>query len=200
MGDELTFSASAHTTKRVNRGQALANDKSVFCKQLSDITKASLEMLDSLNAPDKPAKKRVKEKLSPVQKFYNDYNGVVIEDCISVTGDDFKSFCRKLKNALKKEAVEKGYFDDITVRPNHYDMSGYMVKHFEDGDRYVYWSFSVVRGDMPTYLDKTNSTCGFLYRTAKDSKDYTGGHNHFTDLKHLLSEAYELMISEKRRA
>ena len=123
-------------------------------------------------------------KLSPIQKFYKDFNGVVIEDCITVTGDDFKSFCRKLKNALKKEALLAG-FDDVTLRPNHYDMGGF----FRKGDKYVYWHFDVERGDMPTYFDKHH----VLYRTAKSEKDSTGGANHYTDLQHLVSEAYNLI-------
>ncbi len=199
IGDTLTYTASAHTSKKCCNGKTLANDKSIFCDRLSDITKVSFELLDGMSVTVRSAKKKARERLSPVQKFFNDYNGVVIEDCITVTGDDFKSFCRKLKNALKKEAQEKGYFDDIIVHPGHYDLRGFMLKHFEDGDRYIYWSYSVMRGDMPTYLDKRDCEDGFLYRTAKDSKDYTGGYNHFTDLRHLLSEAYELMISEKRR-
>ena len=132
--------------------------------------------------------KQKKEQLSPVQKFIKEYNGYRIEDCCTVTGDDFKSYCRKLKSALNKEAKLMG-FDSVTLHPGHYDMYGF----FKKDDKYVYWSFSVVRDDMPTFLDKSDYFHGFLYRTAKSDKDFTGGNNHYTDLANLVSEAYSLI-------
>ena len=54
-----------------------------------------------------------------------------------------------------------------------------------------------MRGDQPTFLDKTDAFNGFLYRTAKNNKDFRGGNNHFTDLKHLCSEAM-LLIENPR--
>lgn len=137
---------------------------------------------------DKPVKTVSKmPKLSPIESFIKENNGIVIEDCITVTGKDFKDFCRRLKAALKKEAKPLGM--DVTLRPNHYDMSGYFSR---DG-KYVYWSFSVMRGDMPTYLDKSDCCSGVLYRTAKSEKDSIGGPNNFTDLAHLVDSVYGLI-------
>ena len=144
------------------------------------------------NENKKASRASKKEQKSPISEFIKKNNGIVIEDWCSVTSDDFKSFCRKLKNALKKEALLVG-FDDLTLQPNHYDMSGF----FRKGDKYIYWSFSVMRGDQPTFLDKTDAFNGFLYRTAKNNKDFRGGNNHFTDLKHLCSEAM-LLIENPR--
>ena len=136
----------------------------------------------------KKANSKKKGQLSPLQKFIKDYNGYAIEDCCTVTGNDFKSYCTKLRNALRKEAKEIG-FDDVTLKPGHYDMHGF----FNKGDKYVYWSFSVMRGDMPTYLDKSGCGQGFLYRTAESDKDFRGGHNNFTDLANLVTSAYSLI-------
>lgn len=148
----------------------------------------SAEQKQSTNKVNAKSSKKTSEKLSPIQKFIKEYNGYKIEDCCTVTGEDFKSYCRKLKSALRKEAKLMG-FDDVTLKPGHYDMFGF----FNKGGKYVYWSFSVMRGDMPTYLDKKGCMEGFLYRTAKSDKDYTGGRNNFTDLAHLVSEAYSLV-------
>ncbi|WP_026653445.1 hypothetical protein [Butyrivibrio proteoclasticus] len=152
-----------------------------------NIVPLALKHFATLEKPKKTKPKK-KEQLSPVQKFIKEYDGYRIEDACSVASDDFKSYCRKLKSALAKEAKLVG-FDSVTLKPNHYDMSGF----FNKGDKYVYWSFNVERGDMPTYLTKTDAMHGFLYRTAASNKDFKGGNNHFTDLKHLCVRAYELI-------
>ena len=79
-------------------------------------------------------------------------------------------------------------FDDVTLKPNHYDMSGF----FKKDDKYVYWSFSAERYGTPTSLKKSGVN-GFLYRTAESDKDFRGGNNHFTDLSKLCVEAYSLI-------
>lgn len=130
-----------------------------------------------------------KPKLSPVQKFIKDNNGRVIEDDITVTSKDFKSYCRSLKTALNKEAKEKG-FDYVTLCPSHYDYSGF----FKFGERYVYYSSSVERYDKPTYLDREDNfgSGRVLYRTARSEKDFTGGHNNYCHLGELIDNALRL--------
>ncbi|AOZ97866.1 hypothetical protein [Butyrivibrio hungatei] len=194
-GHEIKLRASAHTVKRKGEGSSsyLVSDKNVFCEHLSDIVERSAELFDyvsgKVTSPKKNSlSKKSTAKISPIQKFIKEYDGYKIEDACSVASDDFKSYCRKLKSALVKEAKLVG-FDSVTLKPNHYDMHGF----FNKGDKYVYWSFSVERGDMPTYLNKTDAMHGFLYRTATSDKDYRGGSNHFTDLRHLCVRAYELI-------
>ena len=163
-------------------------------ESVTDIPKETKKVTRKAAAAKKSPKKSCKEKASPLKKFYDEYNGKVIEDDITVASEDFKSYCRKLKNALKKEAKLKG-FDDVTLRPNHYDMSGF----FKKGDRYVYYSFSVARYGYPTSLDGTDPMTGFLYRTAKSEKDYTGGNNHFTNLLGLVDNALVLVDGQQER-
>ena len=145
------------------------------------------------------AKKAAKPKLSPLEKFYKENNGRVIEDDGSFASEDFKSYCRVLRNALRKEAKAKG-FDDVTLKPNHYDMSGFFKKSCGTKTRYVYWSFNVSRYETPTYLDKSDCRSGFLYRTAEHERDFKGGYNHFCDLMSLCDNALELIEREERAA
>ena len=177
-GEPFICTASAHTTKKTQ--SCLAWDESIFCDHVSDIVDESLRLLKKTNSS---ARKSV-NKLSPIQKFIKENDGRIIEDQITETSKDFKSFCAKLKNALKKEALLAG-FDDVTVSPSHYDMSGFMKK----GSQYIYWHFGVERYDNPTDLKCSDPTRGVLYRTAKSNKDYTGGYNHYTSLANLVKDA-----------
>lgn len=135
---------------------------------------------------EKPSQGKL--KLSPIQKFIKEYDGIIIEDQLSVTCKEFKDFCRKLKSALKKEALVTG-FDDISLKPGHYDMFGF----FRKADKYVYWSYRVERYDTPTDLKRSDYMHGVLYRTAENEKDYKGGHNRYTSLEKLCKDAYTLI-------
>lgn len=187
------YTASAHTIKRCCKGKALANDRSIFCDKLSDITRVSLEMLKYVCSSVNAKEKKEFRTLSPIQKFIDKYDGIIIDDASGESSvnakksESFMDFCKNLKSALRKEAKEMG-FDDVTLKPNHYDMSGF----FRKGEKYVYWSFNVERYGLPTSLKKTGVN-GFLYRTAESDKDFRGGNNHFTELSKLCAEAYSLI-------
>ena len=141
------------------------------------------------------AEKKVKKAGSAgaLMKFYKENNGIIIDDMsneASVNAKNsksFMSFCRKLKGALKKEAMEKGFV--VTLKPGHYDMHGF----FKKGEQYVYWSFAVERYGEPTSLDGEGALNGFLYRRAKSEKDFTGGNNHFCNLLSLVDNVSELI-------
>lgn len=164
----------------------------------------NLFSLGGINTCEPPSEKKKKstvkkaekdKQVSAVEELIKKYNGHAFEDCISVTSKDFESFCRKLKNALKKDALAMG-FTDVTLTKGHYYLSGFLNRD----DQYVYYSFSVERGETPTYLDKNDCMHAFLYRTAKDDKDFSGGANHFCRLSELLVKTKELMdkdVSEK---
>lgn len=77
---------------------------------------------------------------------------------------EFKSFARKFKNALAKELETAGC--TITAyNVGHFYVSGFFRNKFNDC---YYFSISDVRHFK---IDK------MLWRTAKDEKDFTGGHN-----------------------
>lgn len=152
-------------------------------------TSISTNLLKYCNSKTEEPKKP-KTQVSPMAKFIKEYNGVTFEECYSVTGDDFKSFCRRLKNALKKEGSLLGFEDVIGCKPNHYDTSGYLKK----GDKYVYFSLSVERYDKPTlFVSNSKPVHEVLYRTAESEKDYRGGHNNYCTLDKFVECANNLI-------
>ncbi len=167
----------------------------VFSMGVSDKELPVKEKEERKSSAKKDAKES-RQEVSAIEKFYRIHNGIIIDDSsdeASVNAKrskDFQSFCRKLKNALKKDAKERG-FDDVSLKPNHYDMSGF----FKKGTSYVYWSFSVERYGVPTSLDRE----GFLYRLAKSDKDFKGGRNHYSDLKGLLDGAERLIREQEKK-
>lgn len=106
-----------------------------------------------------------------MNKFIKTWNGKTIEDCGCVCSDEFKSFTRQFKNALKRTFPD---CEIIGFKPNHYDFSGFLKK----GNKYIYISYNEPREQI---LDMARSDCanGILYRTAKNEKDYRGGANNF---------------------
>ncbi len=140
-----------------------------------------------------------RKKINPVKKsklaaFIEKNNGRVIEDAITVQSEDFKSYCKALRTALRADAKEKGW-DNVSLKPGHYDMYGF----FEKNGQYIYWSFTI-RRQLNTYLDKPNSMQGFLYRTAENERDFRGGINHYTDLEHLSADAMKLLEQKSLRS
>lgn len=97
-------------------------------------------------------------------------------------GDDFKSFDRKYKNAVKKLLPEGWEIHEW--RRNHYESSA--VLKTPDG-RFVYLHYSDVR-----YWQNEWMTC-ILIRTMKHEKDWTGGTNNHTDLVNLTEDLQRLV-------
>lgn len=93
-----------------------------------------------------------------------------IEDWGGTQSDSFKSFARKFKNDFTKELIKKNCHITAFNR-GHYYVSGFFRNQY---GKCFYFSISDVRyfgfGKM-------------LYRTAKDEKDYTGGHNCYVNIE-----------------
>ena len=110
-----------------------------------------------------------------VEKFVRKYQGRVLEDAGSVLSEEFKQFARDFK-LMAYEAAGNIEAKLYSFNRGHYDVSGFV----ERNGKYAYFTFS-----CPRYLriDLTRSDCmsGFLVRTAKGPKDYTGGPNNFTN-------------------
>lgn len=138
-------------------------------------------------------KEKEKQKLSPIEMFIKDFDGIVIDDVSNEASvnakksESFMLFYKKLSLALKKEAREKG-FDKATLTFSHYDISGFLKK----GECYVYFSFSVKRYGEPTSLLNEK----FLYRSAESERDFTGGINNYCHLKDLCDNARNLCEME----
>lgn len=108
-----------------------------------------------------------------MNRLINKYNGKSIEDDFSVKSREFKQFAKDFKKELRQ-------LDDLKLESfsvGHYDVSGFLSQNNE----YVYFSYSVPRGNEPMDMSRSDAWAGILYRTAKDTKDYHGGINNFTN-------------------
>ena len=91
------------------------------------------------------------------------------------TGEDYKQFQNKYINYLRALCRQNGW-ELVNVGRNHYEFSAFF-KNSEN--RYIYFSISDVRFWQNEWYNR------ILYRTAKHEKDYTGGHNYYTNLQAL---------------
>ena len=109
-----------------------------------------------------------------MKKFIKKWNGKGIQDDTIYTSEEFKSFARQFFNAVKREFPD----DEVVNRcTGHYDLSCFIKR----GDKYVYVSLSVPRGESPLDMSRRDPMGGILIRRAKDEEDYKGGFNYFTN-------------------
>ena len=97
-----------------------------------------------------------------------------IEDWGGVVSDDFKEFAKDYKAFMKKVCEENGW-QLVNWNNGHYYCSCFVENH----GKYIYMSFSDVRHFSRSWYQN------ILYRSAKDSKDYSGGSNNYTDLDNI---------------
>lgn len=109
-----------------------------------------------------------------MKKFIKKWHGKGIQDDTIYTSEEFKSFARQFFNAVKREFPGD---EVVNRRTGHYYLSCFIKR----GDKYVYVSLSVPRGEHPLDMSRRDAMGGILIRRAKDEKDYTGGSNHFTN-------------------
>jgi hypothetical protein len=97
----------------------------------------------------------------------------------STIGKDYKSFSTKYRNRLKK------IFPDCTIvfSNNHYCFSGFISKN----EKHVYFSISDVRYFKNAWFKN------ILIRTAKHTKDYTGGSNCYSHFDNIRSKVLRLL-------
>ncbi len=122
-------------------------------------------------------------------KNFKKYDGKSMEDWGCYMSEEAKGFVRAFKNYLKRNlpgCTLEGF------RPNHYDTSGFVTK--PDG-KVVYVSYSLNRRGGDCVADFADSSCmnGVLYRTARDTRDYTGGQNHFTSINRMAEAILALL-------
>lgn len=90
------------------------------------------------------------------------------------TGADYKSFESKMRGVIKSAAEAVGA-NLASFSRGHYDCSAFVER---DG-KFAYVSISDVRFFSNDWIDN------ILIRTAKGTKDYTGGSNSWTTLLNL---------------
>lgn len=122
-------------------------------------------------------------------QFYATYNNRTVIDDGPILSKEFKKFARDMKSALRFELTALGV-EIVNYSVGHYDVSGFCKRD----NKTVYFSYS-----MPRYssvdLDTNSYLNGFLYRSAKDEKDYHGGNNNFCSWKELAYKIDALLRS-----
>lgn len=114
-----------------------------------------------------------------MDKLYKKYQGHLIENDIAYNSRDFIDFANYAKRRMKAAADEKG-IEFVRFMIGHYYICGFFRS--KETGKYAYFSLSDCR-HKPLDFDKCDPYGGFLLRTAKGPEDYTGGQNHFVNLK-----------------
>ena len=124
--------------------------------------------------------------MNNVEKLLTKYEYHTFQSSISET-PEFRTFCTKLKNAMKKDISEN--YPDLEISAwskGHFEVSGFITRK-TDGSIF-YFSIGDVRG-------RNVATSYQMYRSARHLKDYTGGTIRCCELKKLLemiaTERYE---------
>lgn len=94
---------------------------------------------------------------------------------------EFIAFCKTFKSEFTTELKAIGAkLTDFNV--GHFFVSGF----FSINGKYFYFSLSDVRGmEFQEHID-------LLYRTAKNSKDFQGGHNQYVRLEKRMGSKMDL--------
>lgn len=119
-----------------------------------------------------------------ISSFVKKWDGKGIQDDGCVVSQEFKVFTRDFRSMVKTVAEELEA-TLISFSAGHYDMYGFVEK----GEKYLYFSFSVPRGEFPMSLSESKFMGELMVRTASSPQDYTGGKNNFCP----MSEIKELM-------
>ena len=124
-----------------------------------------------------------------MKTFRKTWNNRSVQDDGCHNSKESKSFVTAFRNMLKRELKDDG-IEVVRITPNHYDLSGFLVK---DG-KYVYVSYSIPRYGECIDFDTYDFMGHVLYRSAKNDHDYTGGRNNFsriTDLPDAIRKFYD---------
>ena len=124
--------------------------------------------------------------MNNVEKFLTKYEYHTFQSSISET-PEFRTFCAKLKNAMKKDINEN--YSDLEISSwskGHFEVSGFITRKSDSA--IFYFRIGDVRG-------WNVATSHQMYRSARHLKDYTGGINRHCIAKDLLrmiaTERYE---------
>ena len=118
-----------------------------------------------------------------LQNFYQKWQSKTVEDYGSCMSPSAKQFANNIKAVIKEIAINNGASLEW-FNINHYDVSGMIKK----GEKYVYFNRDIERYNKPINLDHN-----LLIRSAKHSKDFTGGRNNYCDLKSFESKMNRLL-------
>lgn len=125
--------------------------------------------------------------MSKLFKLINKWEEVAFESS-SQTTKEFTDFAREFKAVIKEQVSPD--FTIVGYSRGHFEVSAFL-QHKESG-RFLYVHISDVRHFPGEWYKHV------LIRTAKDEKDYSGGHNQYTLLTQLGEKAKSIMEWEMR--
>ena len=128
-----------------------------------------------------------------MREIIKKYQSRVIEDWGAYCSQDYKNYAAYVKRRLKANLPE-GY-EVVSLKPNHYDFSGFISTPYGG---YIYVSQSITRGMPLDLFSDSPLRNGVLFRTAKTTHDYTGGHNNWSNLLGLPEAIVNLAEREAR--
>ena len=123
-----------------------------------------------------------------MEQIIKKYQNRALEDWGSVMSTEAKQFSKDFKRRLNLNLKKKG-MEIVNFNTGHYYISGFIKKK----DKYVYFTYNFPRHGMAINLHDNGCWGGILVRTAENEKDFTGGHNNFTNLLGLMDKIEELM-------
>ena len=122
-----------------------------------------------------------------MQEFADKWNGVRVQDDGCLMSGEARQFVTQFRNALKKDLPDA----EIAVQPGHYDLYGFVSANGHT----VYISYNIPRHGLPVNCNDCGAN-GILYRTAKNTRDYTGGPNHFCGFLDLPGNLRRMLEAE----
>lgn len=106
------------------------------------------------------------------------YQNNAVEDDGSYMSDEAKSFAKDIKRYFADVATESGA-ELVKFNIGHYYVSGFIEKN----GKYMYFSYSIPRGESAINLYAGDFLEGILVRSAESTSDFTGGRNQFCNFK-----------------
>lgn len=105
------------------------------------------------------------------RKLVAKYNGRTLQDDGCTVSREYRTFQNAFHRAMA--AIAENIGAKVVAKNNgHYDMSGFIER---DG-KFVYYSYSVIGYRTKVMLDDSRA---MYVRTAKGTRDFTGGYNNF---------------------
>ena len=116
------------------------------------------------------------------------FKSVVFQSSFGPT-DQFDAFSRAFMHDVRKVLPkQQGY--EVNLKKGHFFVTGFI----SSGDTHVYLSISDVRAFPRDWHNK------ILIRTAKHTKDFTGGTNRYCTLINLKSTVIKLLAEQHEAA
>lgn len=116
------------------------------------------------------------------------YQNNCVEDDGGYMSEEATTFAKDIKSYFSGIAKELGA-KIVKCNIGHYCISGFIEKN----GKYMYFSYSIPRGEAAIDLYEGNFLEGILYRTAESTSDFKGGRNNFCNFLHVRDAIKEIL-------